>query len=385
MITKRPHLFTSESVTEGHPDKMADQISDALLDAILTKDPDARVAIECLLKTGLCVIAGEVTSRAHVNHADIARKIILDIGFNSSVLGFDGNTCGILCAMEEQSKDIALGVDATHQKEQGAGDQGMMFGFACDETEELMPLPITLAHALSERLALVRKSGVVPFFGPDGKTQVTVAYEDGRPKHVTAIVVSTQHLAGASQSQVREAVVEEVIKKTISPNLLAKDVAFHINPTGAFVTGGPMGDTGLTGRKIIVDTYGGMGRHGGGAFSGKDPSKVDRSAAYMARYIAKNVVAAGLAKVAEVQLAYVIGMSDPVSVMVNTFNTATVDEGHIEQAIRKLVPLKPAELIEYLNLKRPIYFKTASYGHFGRKMFAWEDLSLSGKLKAALL
>lgn len=387
MISLRPHYFTSESVTEGHPDKMADQISDAILDAILTEDPESRVAVECLLKTGLCMLAGEVTSRAKIKYNEIARRTIDKIGYDASLHGFDGKSCAVLTAIEEQSQDIALGVDARAGKEQGAGDQGMMFGYACDETPELMPLPITYAHALAHRLAEVRKTKIIPFLGPDGKTQVTVFYDQGKPVGIRDIVISSQHEAQVSQKNIKEAIMEEVIKKVIKKEYLSSQVNCHINPTGAFVIGGPKGDAGLTGRKIIVDTYGGMGRHGGGAFSGKDPSKVDRSAAYMARYLAKNIVAAGLSRTAEVQLAYAIGLSDPVSVMVNTFGTAIVPEEKIENGIIAIAPLKPAALIEHLNLKRPIYEKTAAYGHFGRREpeFTWERLDLAEKLKASIL
>lgn len=383
MISSRPHLFTSESVTEGHPDKMADQISDAILDEYLAQDPDSRVAVETVLKTGLCLIAGEVRSAGNIKISDIARKKIDEIGYVGSDHGFDGQTCSVQVAVEEQSKDIAMGVDATANKEQGAGDQGMMFGFACDETSEFMPLPITYAHALAQNLATARKSKVLPFLGPDGKTQVTVFYDNGRPMGIKDIVVSSQHLPNVTQATVREAIIEEIIKKTIRKEHYLPDMKIHINPTGAFVIGGPKGDTGLTGRKIIVDTYGGMGRHGGGAFSGKDPSKVDRSAAYMARYLAKNVVAAGLAKRCEVQLAYAIGMSDPISVMVNSFDTAIVPEEKIELAIKKIAPLKPAGLIEHLKLRRPIYKRTASYGHFGRTEpeFTWERTDLVDALR----
>lgn len=387
MISQRPHYFTSESVTEGHPDKMADQISDAILDAILAEDRESRVAVECLLKTGLCMIAGEVTTHAKVNFSEIARNTINKIGYDASIHGFDGKTCAVLVAIEEQSRDIALGVDARAGKEQGAGDQGMMFGYACDETPEFMPMPITYAHALAHRLAQVRKTKIVPFLGPDGKTQVTVFYDQGRPVGIKDIVVSSQHEAGVSQKTIEEAIMEEVIKKTIKKEHMRPQVQIHINPTGAFIIGGPKGDAGLTGRKIIVDTYGGMGRHGGGAFSGKDPSKVDRSAAYMARYVAKNVVAAGLARLCEVQLAYAIGISNPISVMVNTFGTAVVPEEKIESAIMAIAPLKPAALIEHLDLKRPIYEKTASYGHFGRREpeFTWERTDLAEKLKGSVL
>lgn len=386
MISKRPHLFTSESVTEGHPDKMADQISDAIVDAFLKGDPDSRVAVECLLKTGLCLVAGEVRSKTQVDYSKIARKTIDDIGYVATEHGFDGQLCSVLVAIEEQSKDIAIGVDATAEKEQGAGDQGMMMGFACDETPELMPFAITYAHALAKRLAFVRKNNILPFLGPDGKTQITTLYDRERPVGIKDIVISSQHVKDVTQKMVHEGIIEEVIKKTIKKEHLLPDVKFHINPTGVFLIGGPVGDTGLTGRKIIVDTYGGMGRHGGGAFSGKDPSKVDRSAAYMARYLAKNIVAAGLATRCEVQLAYAIGMSEPISLMVNSFNTALVDEEKIEAAIRRIAPLKPAELIEHLKLRRPIYLKTARYGHFGRPEpeFTWERLDLIDELKNAV-
>lgn len=385
-MSSRPHYFTSESVTEGHPDKIADQISDAVLDALLEQDPESRVAIECTVKTGLCLVAGEIRSQGFVNFSHVARKKIEEIGYVAADHGFDSKTCAVLSAVEEQSPDIAMGVDATSDKEQGAGDQGMMFGYACDETPELMPLPITYAHALAARLAFVRKSKILPFLGPDGKTQVTVFYDQGRPVGVKDVVVSSQHLEGITQSLIREAILEEVIKKVIPKEHMLADIKFHINPTGSFVIGGPVGDCGLTGRKIIVDTYGGMGRHGGGAFSGKDPSKVDRSAAYLARYLAKNVVAAGLAKKCEVQIAYAIGMSEPISLMVNSFNTSTVDEQKIEEAIRRIAPLKPASLIDHLKLKRPIYQKTAAYGHFGRKEpgFTWEDTDLVIALKQIL-
>lgn len=388
MISKRPHLFTSESVTEGHPDKMADQISDAILDAFLEQDKDARVAVECVLKTGLCLIAGEVrTTAAHVPVSDIARKKIEEIGYVDRDHGFDGKTCAVLVALEGQSEDIARGVDATTEKEQGAGDQGLMFGFACDETPELMPFGITYAHALAKRLASVRKSKILPFLGPDGKTQVTVLYENMRPVGIKDVVISSQHLKEISHMVIREAIIEEVIKKTIKKEHLLPNVSFHINPTGAFVIGGPVGDTGLTGRKIIVDSYGGMGRHGGGAFSGKDPSKVDRSAAYMARYLAKNTVAAGLAKRCEVQLAYAIGESEPVSFMLNSFDTAIVPEEKIEAALKILAPLTPSGLVKHLKLLQPIYSKTAAYGHFGRlePEFTWEHLDLADELKKHVL
>lgn len=383
----RSHLFTSESVTEGHPDKMADQVSDAILDALLTKDIKARVAVETLFKTGVCVVAGEVSTSAWVDVPTIVRKTITDIGYTSSEYGFDGYTCGVLVAIEGQSPDIAMGVDESHNKEQGAGDQGMMFGYACNETEELMPMPIAYAHRLTRRLAEVRKAGVLPWVLPDGKSQVTVAYQDGKPIGIDTIVISTQHKPDIPLHALREAVAEEIIKKVVPEHLMMPNVRFHINPTGNFVIGGPMGDTGVTGRKIIVDTYGGMGRHGGGAFSGKDPSKVDRSAAYMARYVAKNIVAAGIAERCEVQLAYAIGVAEPVSVLVETFGTSKLSETKIEDAVRELFPLKPARLVEHLKLLRPVYQATASYGHFGRTGdgFTWEKLDFVPVLKDKLL
>ena len=381
----RNFLFTSESVTEGHPDKMADQVSDAILDAIFTLDPkpeEARVAVETLFKTGICFVAGEVRTQAWVDIPAVVRRTINKIGYTSSDHGFDGNTCGVMSAIEEQSRDIAVGVDSGKKKEQGAGDQGLMFGYACNETPELMPMPIAFAHRLTKRLAEVRKKNKLPWVRPDGKSQVTVAYEDGKPSHIDAVVISTQHAPDVKKKQLREGIIEEVIQKVLPKRLLSKKTVFHVNPTGIFVVGGPMGDAGVTGRKIIVDTYGGMGRHGGGAFSGKDPSKVDRSAAYMARYVAKNIVAAGLAARAEVQFAYAIGVAEPVSVMVETFGTATVPEETIEAAVRALFPLRPAGLIEHLDLIRPIYEKTAAYGHFGRKEFSWEQTDMVDALRA---
>ncbi len=376
-------LFTSESVTEGHPDKIADQISDAVLDACLEQDPNSRVACETLVNTGFAVVAGEITTKAVLDIPQIARETILKIGYDSSEKGFDGNTCAVLVSLDRQSSDIAMGVDSDENKEQGAGDQGMMFGYACDETEELMPMPIFYAHRLSEKLAAVRKDGTLPFLRPDGKTQVTVAYENGRPKKITTIVVSSQHSPEVSQEQIREAIIEEVVKKTVPAELLASDIKYHINPTGRFVIGGPMGDSGLTGRKIIVDTYGGMGRHGGGAFSGKDPSKVDRSAAYMARYIAKNIIAAGLASRCEVQLAYAIGVAEPVSIMVDTFGTGKIDDQKLSEIVPKVFDLKPAGIIKTLDLLRPIYSQTAAYGHFGRRGegFTWEKTDRAEQLK----
>jgi S-adenosylmethionine synthetase len=379
----KDYLFTSESVTEGHPDKVADQISDGVLDAIIAKDIHGRVAVETLVKTGLCVVAGEVSTVSYVDIPKIVRNTIVRIGYTESAMGFDGHTCGVLVAIEGQSQDIARGVD--NNKEQGAGDQGMMFGYACNETPELMPAPIHYAHALTRRLAEVRRK-LHPWLRPDGKSQVTVQYADGHPVRIDTVVVSTQHAEEASNKKIHAAMMEDVILKALPKRLLDKKTRYHINPTGRFVIGGPMGDSGVTGRKIIVDTYGGMGRHGGGAFSGKDPSKVDRSAAYMGRYIAKNVVAAGLADRCEVQVSYAIGVADPVSVMVDTFGTARVDEARIAQAVRRTFGLKPREIIEHLDLLRPIYQRTAAYGHFGRqdKDFTWERLDQKEALRDAV-
>jgi S-adenosylmethionine synthetase len=376
-------LFTSESVTEGHPDKVADQISDGVLDAIISQDKHARVAVETLVKTGLAIVAGEVTTNCYVDIPRIVRSTICRIGYTHTDMGYDGNTCGVMVAIEGQSQDIARGVD--NKKDQGAGDQGMMFGYACNETPELMPAPISYAHALTKRLADIRRKNH-GWLRPDGKSQVTVEYVDGAPARIDAVVVSTQHADDVSNKRIHEVLMEEVIQKTLPKKLLDKKTKFFINPTGRFVIGGPMGDSGVTGRKIIVDTYGGMGRHGGGAFSGKDPSKVDRSAAYMGRYIAKNVVAAGLAQRCEVQVSYAIGVADPVSVMVETFGTAAVPEQKIAQAVRQVFGLKPREIIEHLDLLRPIYQKTASYGHFGRadKDFTWERTDKKDALREAL-
>jgi S-adenosylmethionine synthetase len=376
-------LFTSESVTEGHPDKVADQISDGVLDAIIAKDIHGRVAVETLVKTGLCVVAGEVTTSTYVDIPKIVRGTIVRIGYTHSDMGFDGHTCGVMVAIEGQSQDIARGVD--NDREQGAGDQGMMFGFACNETSELMPAPIHYAHAVTRRLADVRRK-LHPWLRPDGKSQITVQYVDGRPVRIDTVVVSTQHAEEASNKKIHAAMMEDVIYKALPRRLLDRKTRYHINPTGRFVIGGPMGDSGVTGRKIIVDTYGGMGRHGGGAFSGKDPSKVDRSAAYMGRYIAKNVVAAGLADRCEVQVSYAIGIADPVSVMVECFGTAKVDEARIAQAVRRTFGLKPREIIEHLDLLRPIYQRTAAYGHFGRqeKDFTWERTDRKEALRDAV-
>jgi S-adenosylmethionine synthetase len=362
-------LFTSESVTEGHPDKIADQISDAVLDAVLTDDPTGRVACETLVTTGLVVVAGEITTTTYVDFSDLAREVIRDVGYTRAKFGFDAETCGVICTIHKQSPDIAMGVDTG-----GAGDQGLMFGYACDETPELMPMPIQLAHSLTHKLAEVRKKGVVDFFRPDGKSQVTVEYIDGRPARVDSVVISTQHSDKVSLKDLQEAVRKHVIDPILPKAMVDKNTKYHINPTGRFVTGGPMGDAGLTGRKIIVDTYGGYSRHGGGALSGKDPTKVDRSACYMARYVAKNIVAAGLATKVEVQLAYAIGVAEPVSVMADTFGTGTIPNSQITELIRAFFKLTPKGIIETLDLRRPIYRPTASYGHFGRTGpgFTWE-------------
>jgi S-adenosylmethionine synthetase len=373
------YLFTSESVTEGHPDKMADQISDAVLDAVLAKDQKGRVACETLLKTGYVMIAGEITTSARIDYPRLAREVVKDIGYTAGEMGFDGNTCGVLVAVDQQSPDIGQGVDAG-----GAGDQGMMFGYACDETPELMPAPIQYAHAVTRQLARARRAGL-DFLRPDGKSQVSVEYRDGKVARIDTVVVSSQHAEEVSNKRLHAAIREEVIAKALPRRLLDKKTKIFINPTGRFVIGGPMGDTGVTGRKIIVDTYGGMGRHGGGAFSGKDPSKVDRSAAYMGRHIAKNVVAAGLARRCEVQVAYAIGVADPVSVMVETFGTGSVPDEKIVRAIRATFDLKPRAIIEGLNLLRPIYRRTAAYGHFGRteKAFTWEATDKKDVLRDA--
>jgi S-adenosylmethionine synthetase len=369
MMAREEYLFTSESVTEGHPDKIADQISDAVLDAILVQDPTGRVACETLLTTGLVVVAGEITTSCYVDIPKVARETIREVGYTRAKFGFDYETCGVITAIDEQSGDIAMGVDNL-----GAGDQGLMFGYACTETPELMPLPIMLSHRLVQRLSQVRRRGELDYLRPDGKSQVSVRYVDGKPVAVETVVISTQHGPDATLERIREDIVEKVIKPTIPASLLDKRAVFHINPTGRFVTGGPMGDTGLTGRKIIVDTYGGSCPHGGGAFSGKDPTKVDRSACYMARHVAKNIVAAGLAERAQVQVAYAIGVADPVSIMVETFGTGKVPTSKLEQMVRRHFDFTPAGIIKYLNLRRPIYKKTAAFGHFGRTEpeFTWE-------------
>jgi S-adenosylmethionine synthetase len=375
---KNRFLFTSESVTEGHPDKIADQISDAVLDACLSEDPMSRVACESLLATGLVVVAGEITTKSYVDFQSVARGVVSSIGYNNALYGFDSNTCAVISTINKQSGDIAMGVDTG-----GAGDQGMMFGYASNENPELMPTPIALAHRLTQRLSEVRKNGKLSYLRPDGKSQVTVEYDaNHKPVRVDAVVISSQHAENVGNDELRSDILKHVIQHSVPANLLDEDTKYHINPTGRFVIGGPMGDTGLTGRKIIVDTYGGMGRHGGGAFSGKDPTKVDRSAAYMARHIAKNIVAAGLADRCEVQLAYAIGVAEPVSVLVDTFGTSKVDPNTLSDLVRANFKLTPKGIIESLNLRRPIYNKTAAYGHFGRndKDFTWEATDKAAKL-----
>jgi len=374
------YLFTSESVTEGHPDKIADQISDAILDATLSEDEFARVACETLVTTGLVVIAGEITAKKRVDFSRVARETIKDIGYTRAKYGFDCDTCSVLTTIDQQSLDIAQGVDSG-----GAGDQGLMFGFACNETKELMPLPIQLAHRLASRLADVRHSGTLPYLRPDGKSQVTVEYKDGKPLRVDTIVISSQHSPDVDNSRLRDEIIEHVVRPTVSPELIDHKTKYHINPTGRFVTGGPQGDAGLTGRKIIVDTYGGYAPHGGGAFSGKDPTKVDRSAAYMARYIAKNIVASDLAERCLVQLAYAIGVAEPVSILVDTSGTGRIDDGVLSNIVREHFNLTPDGIIETLQLRRPIYKKTAAYGHFGRSLdeFTWEHTDKAVALRAA--
>jgi S-adenosylmethionine synthetase len=376
----RNFLFTSESVTEGHPDKIADQISDAVLDEVMKQDPMGRVACETLVTTGLAVVAGEITTTAHVNYDELVRETIRGVGYDRAKYGYDAETCAVMCTVKRQSPDIAMGVDTG-----GAGDQGLMFGFACDETEELMPMPIQLAHRLTQRLADIRKQKKVNFLRPDGKSQVTIEYRNGRPARIEAVVISTQHDDKVSNEELREVITTQVIKSIIPAAMLDSKTKYHINPTGRFVIGGPMGDAGVTGRKIIVDSYGGYSRHGGGAFSGKDPSKVDRSACYMARYIAKNIVAAGLASKAEVQLAYAIGVAEPVSVMVDAFGTETVAEEKITKLVREFFSLTPKGIIEALDLRRPIYKPTAAYGHFGRTGpgFTWERTDRASALREA--
>ncbi len=372
------HIFTSESVTEGHPDKMADQISDSVLDAVMKDDPTGRVACEVLITTGICVVSGEITTKTYVDVPRLVRKVIDDIGYSDAAFGFDSKTCGIINSIQTQSPDIAMGVDTG-----GAGDQGLMFGYACDETPELMPLPIMVAHKLVRQLSDVRRAGKLDFLRPDGKSQVSVEYANGKPKRIDAVVVSTQHDDKISTEELRAQVKKHIIDAVVPSNLVDSGTKYHINPTGRFVIGGPHGDTGLTGRKIIVDTYGGMGRHGGGAFSGKDPTKVDRSACYMARYIAKNLVAAGLATRCEVQLAYAIGVAEPVSIMVNTFGTGVVEEERLVELIRELFKLTPKGMIDSLKLRQPIYRKTAAFGHFGRSepSFTWEATDKAAALR----
>tara|TARA_R110002110_G_scaffold333755_2_gene544544 strand:+ start:111534 stop:112688 length:1155 start_codon:yes stop_codon:yes gene_type:complete len=379
-------IFTSESVSEGHPDKMADQISDAILDQILKDDRDARVAVETLVKTGMVVIAGEVTTNTYVDLEDVVRNVVLDIGYNSSRVGFDGASCAVLNAIGKQSPDIARGVDESAEKEQGAGDQGLMFGYATNETDTLMPAPIYYAHRLVERQAELRKHGTLPWLRPDAKSQVTLRYEHGIPVGVDAVVLSTQHDENISQADIHLAVMDLIIKEVLPEAWLGPDTRYHINPTGQFIIGGPVGDCGLTGRKIIVDTYGGMARHGGGAFSGKDPSKVDRSAAYAGRYVAKNIVAAGLADRCEIQVSYAIGVAEPTSISINTFGTGKLSDATIVKLVREHFDLRPKGIVEMLDLKRPIYRKTAAYGHFGREDpdFTWEKTDKAEVLRAAM-
>ena len=379
-------VFTSESVSEGHPDKMADQISDAVLDAILKDDPNARVAVETLVKTGMAIVAGEVRTSTYVDLEDLIRQVILDIGYNSSDVGFDGASCAVLNAIGKQSSDIAMGVDEADSKDLGAGDQGLMFGYATNETDVLMPAPIYFAHRLVERQAYLRKHNVLSWLRPDAKSQVTLRYENGKPVAVDAVVLSTQHSPDVKQADIREAVREEIIKQVLPAEWLHADTQYHINPTGQFIIGGPVGDCGLTGRKIIVDTYGGMARHGGGAFSGKDPSKVDRSAAYAGRYVAKNIVAAGLADRCEIQVSYAIGVAEPTSISINTFGTGRLPDAEIVKLVREHFDLRPRGLIEMLDLKRPIYRATAAYGHFGRELpeFTWEKTDKADALKKYL-
>ena len=381
-------LFTSESVTEGHPDKIADQISDAVLDDLIRQDPSSRVACETLVTTGVCFVAGEVTTKAYCDIPSVVRETVKGIGYDDSSMGFDWETCAVITSLDRQSGDISIGVtegEGLHE-EQGAGDQGLMFGYACDDTPELMPMPIVFAHKITQQLSEARKSGQLPFLRPDGKSQVTVQYQDASPKQIHTVVVSTQHAPDVTYDTLREAVIEEVVKKALPARYFKGDVIYHVNPTGRFVVGGPHADCGLTGRKIIVDTYGGQGSHGGGAFSGKDPSKVDRSASYMARYVAKNLVAAGLTKRCEVQIAYAIGVAEPVSVLVNPFRTGKIPTQQFVEIVRKHFPLKPKSIIDHLDLLKPIYRKTAAYGHFGRNEpeFSWEKTDKAEELKQYL-
>lgn len=379
-------LFTSESVSEGHPDKMADQISDGILDAIISQDQNGRVAVETMIKTGMVVVAGEVSSTASIELEQVVREIVTNIGYNNSSVGFDGDSCAVLNAIGKQSPDIAMGVDSNKDKEQGAGDQGLMFGYATDETKVLMPAPIYFSHRLVERQAELRKENTLPWLRPDAKSQVSLRYEEGKPAAIDAVVLSTQHDEDVTQSEIHEAVMELIIKEVLPEEWLHNDTSYHINPTGQFIIGGPVGDCGLTGRKIIVDTYGGMARHGGGAFSGKDPSKVDRSAAYAGRYVAKNIVAAGLASRCEIQISYAIGVAEPTSIAINTFGTGKIGDDKIAELVRDHFDLRPKGLIEMLDLRRPIYLKTAAYGHFGRENegFSWENTDKADSLKAAI-
>ena len=384
-MSNEQFFFTSESVTEGHPDKVADAISDSVLDAILTNDKQGRVACETLVTTGLVFIAGEITTSCYVDMPEVARSTVRDIGYSSSLMGFDWQTCSVITSIDQQSSDIAQGVDVGDGlfKEQGAGDQGLMFGYATDETPELMPMPIMFAHKLSQRLATVRKNGSLDFLRPDGKSQVTIEYENGNPKRVDTVVIAAQHKPDVTYEDLKEAIIEEVIKKVIPRDMTDGDTRYFINATGKFITGGPMGDCGLTGRKIIVDTYGGQGSHGGGCFSGKDPSKVDRSGSYMARHIAKNIVAAGIAKKCEIQIAYAIGVAKPVSVMLDLMGTGVIHKGQVKEIVNDVFDLRPAAIIEYLDLLRPIYRKTAAYGHFGRNEpeFSWEKTNMADVLR----
>ena len=382
----KKHFFTSESVSEGHPDKMCDQISDAVLDAAIGVDPDSRVACETFTTTGLILIGGEITAKGHLDYAEIARRVTGKIGYVDSSMGFDCNTCSVLSAIRPQSPDIAMGVDSAPQKEQGAGDQGMMFGYACDETPELMPLAIMMAHKLVKKMADLRKKGEIPWLRPDSKSQVTVEYEDGKAQRIDSVVISTQHSPDVTLEEIKKEVIEKIIVPVLPEKMVDDQISYHINPTGRFVIGGPHGDTGLTGRKIIVDTYGGYGRHGGGAFSGKDPSKVDRSAAYFCRWVAKNIVASGAAKKCEIQVSYAIGVAEPISIFIDTFGTGKISDEKLAAITRENFDFRPAAIIERLDLKRPVYLKTAAYGHFGRTEpeFTWEKTDMTHPFEKAL-